>query len=107
MYLFAMQLNSAYFLRNSIFSITSAQAHSVWKSPQKSLSLQHKQKELKNDITFFENQPKSQCLKISTNVSFSIFAFPTNFCPIKIDLSSNTVWLQASALQELVKLTIF
>ena len=30
---------------------------------------------------------------------FSILAFFTNFCPIKIDLSGNTVWQQASGFQ--------
>ena len=35
-----------------------------------------------------------QCLKIQPKMSyfsFSILAFSTDFCPIKIDLSSNTV----------------
>ena len=35
-------------------------------------------------------------------------AFSTNFCPIEIDLSGNTVWpQQATGFQKLVKLTIF
>ena len=33
-------------------------------------------------------------------------AFSTNFCPIQIDLSGNTVWLQALSFQKLVKLTV-
>ena len=35
----------------------------------------------------------AQCLKITQNVSFDflILAFSTNFCPIKTDLSGNTV----------------
>ena len=33
-------------------------------------------------------------------------AFSTNFCPIEIDLSGNTVWLQALCFQKLVKLTV-
>ena len=44
-----------------------------------------------------------QCLKIQPKMSycsFSILAFSTDFCPIKIDLSSNTV-------QKLAKLTNF
>ena len=32
-------------------------------------------------------------------------AFSTNFCPIKNDLSGNTVWLQISVFQKLAKLT--
>ena len=38
---------------------------------------------------------------------FSILAFSTNFCPIKIDLSGNTVWLQVSAFQKLAKIDYF
>ena len=35
----------------------------------------------------------AQCLKIIQNVAFEFFNFgiSTNFCPIKIDLSGNTV----------------
>ena len=38
---------------------------------------------------------------------FGILAFSTNFCPIKTDLSGNTVWLQASDFQKLVKMDHF
>mgnify|MGYP006975717369 CR=1 FL=1 len=43
------------------------------------------------------------------NVAFECFNFGifTNFSPIKIDLSGNTVWLQTSDFQKLAKLTIF
>ena len=34
-------------------------------------------------------------------------AFSTNFCPIKTDLSGNTVWPQASGFQKLVKMDNF
>ena len=34
-------------------------------------------------------------------------AFFTNFCPIKIDLSGNTVWPQASGFQKLAKMNHF
>ena len=37
---------------------------------------------------------------------FSILAFSTNFCPIKVDPSGNTV-LVASVFQKLTKVTIF
>ena len=53
------------------------QRHNVWKSPKMS------------------------------HLNFWILAFSTNFCPIKIDLSGNTVWPQASGFQKLAKLTIF
>ena len=41
-------------------------------------------------ITVFENNSKCRIL------NFWILAFSINFCPIKIDLSGNTVWPQAS-----------
>ena len=39
------------------------------------------------------NACDTQCLKITQNVAFEIFNFGifTNFCPIKTDLSGNTV----------------
>ena len=51
----------------------------------------------------------SQCLKIIQYVAFEFFnlAFSTNFCPIKTELSGNTVWPQTSGFQNLAKLTIF
>ena len=36
-----------------------------------------------------------------------IFELSTNFCPIKIDMSGITVWLQASGFQKLAKLEHF
>ena len=42
-------------------------------------------------------------LKMS-HLNFSILAFSTNFWPIKIDLSGNTVWPQASGFQKLTKI---
>ena len=38
---------------------------------------------------------------------FPILAFSTNFCPIKTDLSGNTVWPQASGFQKLAKIEHF
>ena len=49
-------------------------------------------------LTVFENHTKCHIL---------ILAFSTNFCPIKTDLSGNTVWPQASDFQKLAKLAIF
>ena len=40
--------------------------------------------------------PISHCLKVTQKCriwTFGILAFSTNFCPIKTDLSGNTVWL--------------
>ena len=45
-------------------------------------------------------------LKMS-QLNFWILAFSANFCPIKIDLSGNTDWPQASGFQKLAKLSIF
>ena len=41
-------------------------------------------------------------MKITQNV-----AFFTNFCPIRIDLSGNTVWPQALGFQKLTKMDNF
>ena len=43
-------------------------------------------------------------LKMS-HFKFSILAFSTNFCPIKVDLSGNTVWPQTTGFKILPKLT--
>ena len=42
-----------------------------------------------------------------SRLNFWILAFFDNFCPIKIDLSGNSNWLQASGFQNSPKLTIF
>ena len=42
-----------------------------------------------------------------SHFNFGISAFSTNFCPIKTDLSGNTVWPQALGFQKLAKSTIF
>ena len=51
----------------------------------------------------------SQCWKITQNVAYKFFnlGISINFCPIKSDLSGNTVWLPSSGCQNLAKLTIF
>ena len=51
---------------------------------------------------FKVNSAGTHCLKITQNVAFEflILAFSTNFCPIKIDLSGNTVWPQVVVLQK-------
>ena len=46
-------------------------------------------------------------LKMSHLNFFLILAFSTNFAPVKIDLSGNTVWPQASGFQNSPKWTIF
>ena len=53
--------------------------------------------------TLFENYSKCRTrLK-----SFWILTFSTIFCPIKIDLSGNTVWPQDSGFQKLAKMEPF
>ena len=52
-------------------------------------------------ITLFENYSKCRIW------IFDILAFSTSFCPIKIDLSDNTVWQQTADFQKLVKMKIF
>ena len=46
----------------------------------------------------------AHCLRIT---HFLILAYSTNFCPIKSDLSGNTVWPQASDFQKLAKTEYF
>ena len=42
-----------------------------------------------------------------SHLSFPILAFSTNFCPIKTDLSGNTVWPKAPDFQKLAKMDHF
>ena len=49
----------------------------------------------------FDNHPK--CLILNVSIS----AFFTNYCPIKIDLSGNTVRPQPSGFQKLAKIDHF
>ena len=49
-----------------------------------------------------------KCIKNVTFIYFFlILAFSTYLCPVKIDLSGNTVWPQASGFQKLVKMDNF
>ena len=48
-----------------------------------------------NAYTLFDNYSKCRIW------NFWMLAFSTNFCPIKTDLSGNTVWPQASVFQKL------
>ena len=43
----------------------------------------------------------------TSRLNFMILAFSTNFCPIKTDLSGNTVWPQALGFQKLAKMDHF
>ena len=54
-----------------------------------------------NKLTLFENDSKCRIW------FFGILAFFTNFCRIKIDLSGNTVWPQASSFQKLAQMDQF
>ena len=65
----------------------------------------------KTQETFTHEQLSSfhiiwKLLKMS-HLNFWILAFSTNFCPIKTDLSGNTVWPQASDFQKLAKMDHF
>ena len=51
-------------------------------------------------LTLFENNSKCR-------IWILILAFSTNICPIKSDLSGNTVWPQASGSQKLANLDHF
>ena len=42
-----------------------------------------------------------------SEIRIRILAFSTNFCPIKSDLSGNTVWPQASDFQKIAKTDLF
>ena len=48
-------------------------------------------------------------LKITQSVAFELLNFDisTNFCPIKSELSGNTVWQQASDFQKFAKMDNF
>ena len=46
-------------------------------------------------------------LQKMSHFNFWILAFSTNFCPIKRDLSGNSVWPQALGFQKLAKMTNF
>ena len=46
---------------------------------------------VKLDEGQFQQEVGTHCLKITQNVAFEFLAFSTNFCPIKTDLSGNTV----------------
>ena len=70
----ALQTRKTSFLRHNQFLILLQHLHIVWK-----------------------------LLKMS-HLIFLILAFLTNFCPIKTDLSGNTVWQQALGFQKLAKM---
>ena len=42
-----------------------------------------------------------------SHLNFDILAFSANFCPIEIDMSGNTFWLQASGFPKLAKVDLF
>ena len=78
-------------LRNPLEKAWQPLSHQLeWKMMLTTLSL------LKD--TVFENHLK--CLICD----FSNFGILTNFCPIKIDLSGNTIWLKTSDFHKLAKM---
>ena len=56
---------------------------------------------------FWKILKSSTVFENSSKCSIWILAFSTNFCPIKTDLSGNTVWPQASGFQKLAKMDHF
>ena len=71
-------------------------------SPSYQITTQRRQWDLFSNFqllcTLFKNYPKCRIW---------ILAFSTNFCPIKTDLSGNTVWQLASGFQKLAKMDHF
>ena len=57
--------------------------------------------------TFLSDFQKQPALKNVAFDAFFILAFFTNLCPIKSDLSGNTVWPQTLGLQKLAKVDHF
>ena len=55
---------------------------------------------------FNRTKISGKCLKLlkMSHLSFSILEFSIIFCLIKIDLSGNSVWLQTSGFQKLIKM---
>ena len=72
----------------------------------------HTRRKIRESSIFFIRS-KSHCLKITQNVAFEFFnfgIFHQFFCPIKIDLSANTVWPvwpQDSGFKKLAKMDHF
>ena len=61
---------------------------------------------VEGDLTFKRAHIVWKLLKMS-HFNFWIWAFSTNFCPIKTDLSGNTVWPQASGFQKIAQMDHF
>ena len=59
------------------------------------------------DSLFINSFPYSTLFENYSKCRISILAFSTSFCPIKTDLSGNTVWPQDSGFQKLPKLDHF
>ena len=80
---------------------------SAYSVTQKNLGFS-KTKSEKFKFSFCKQKLKNvwKLLKMS-HLNFWILAFSANFCPIKTDLSGNTVWPQASGFQKLAKMDHF
>ena len=61
----------------------------------------YKLQPIRNRLQYFEDMHIVWKLLKMSHLNCWILAFSTNFCPIKSDLSGNTVWQQASDFQKL------
>ena len=99
----------------SLFPLYKNQVHVVFKSPTSMSAVPAKrllQMHFQGMDLFYRVSQQVlniHSLKITQNVTFEflILAFSINFCPIKTDLSGNTVWPQASGFQKLAKMDHF
>ena len=60
-----------------------------------------------NSISWSVDPIDTYSMVFNSHLIFLVLAFSTNFCPIKSDLSGNTVGPQASGFQKLVKMDDF
>ena len=66
--------------------------------------LSYKLQPIRNRLQYFEDMHNVWKLLKMSHLNCWILAFSTNFCPIKSDLSGNTVWPQASGFQIVAKI---
>ena len=94
-----------------IFNCIIAFVPHIWEKFMETLFITYDDKliVLKCVSRYMVNNTLAHCLKIVQNVAFEIFVLLSfsNFCPFKVNLFSNTVWLQASIYQKLAKIDQF
>ena len=82
---------------------------SIWREKFQKKNWAEKSREIARILQYFAVNNFNltrKCMKITQNVElkFLILAFSINFCPIKSDLSDNTVWPQALWFQKFAKI---